>query len=107
MSEEDSEREARRTTELDPKSLVGLLATTDEVDKPTVTIRRDRLLELVEQTIEPVVPQHVHTVPRDQIVRNNQNDLIDTNIRPSITPLVWYAMILTVAVVFIAVFRLT
>ena len=107
MSEQDSEREARRTTELDPKSLVALLATPEEFDKPTVPLPRDKLLSLVEQTIEPVVPQHVHTVPRDQLVRNDQNDLIDTDIRPSITPLVWYAMILTLAVVFIAVFRLT
>ena len=94
-----SEREERPTTRLDPRQLFDL---------PTALMARDELAGLVEQTLpEPVPAQHMHTVPREQLVRRDQNDLIDTDIRPSITPLVWYGMILTLAVVFIAVFRLT
>ncbi|HEY5922663.1 MAG TPA: hypothetical protein VIV11_13370 [Kofleriaceae bacterium] len=84
-------------------------------DQPTKTIARDALLGLIDQSTAPAIAR-AHTVSREQlrsraVTRNEATtngrsaepeELLDTDISPSISPILVAAVILLLVVAFIA-----
>lgn len=75
----------------------------------TVAIERERLLELIDRTSAPPV-QHAHVVPRERL-RDREPwqrpaDELDTDISPSLSPLLVLGVIALLLVVFVAATQL-
>jgi hypothetical protein len=88
-------------------------------ERETVAMRRDRLLDLIDQTATPPV-QHAHTVPRERVrardavrriglaplARPDDDEDLDTDIGPSLSPLLVLGVIALLLVVFVAATQL-
>ena len=93
-------------------------------DKPTVTIDRERLLALLDQTARDSRAPHVRTVPRQQLrargsmpvvpvpgppepTDDGPDDAQGAEPAPQIPPLLIWAMILIFVVLFVGVIRIS
>lgn len=86
-------------------------------ERETVAIERDRLLGLLDQTASPV--QRAHTVPRERVrardsvrriglppLERLDDEELDTDVRPSLSPLLVLGVIALLLVVFVAATQL-
>jgi hypothetical protein len=94
------ERETEETVKFDPETLLWA------EPKPTALIERDRLRELIDATAEPTPPARAHTIRRELLRGNTQrvapDDPLDTDIRPSLSPILVAAVITLLVIAFIA-----
>lgn len=87
-------------------------------ERETVAMRRDRLLDLIDQTAAPPV-QRAHTVPRERVrardavrrtglspLARRDDEELDTDIGPSLSPLLVLGVIALLLVVFVAATQL-
>jgi len=85
----------KETVELDPQTLLWA------EPKPTALIERDRLRELIDASTEPEPQALAHTIRRDKL-RLDREPMLDTDISPSLSPILVAAVIALLIVVFIA-----
>ena len=104
----------RITGELDAVALGALLqqdveeALGESSDKPTITLERDRLLGLLEESSGP--KELAHTVPRASRQAAKQvvvppHEIIDTDISPTVSPAVLYGVLAMLIGLFFAVMQ--
>lgn len=86
-------------------------------ERETVAMRRDRLLDLIDQSAAPRV-QHAHTVPRERLpapdavrrmpprARPADYEALDSDIGPALSPLLVLGVIALLLVVFVAATQL-
>lgn len=75
----------------------------DEAKRPTVTIERDELRSLIDQTSEPLDVHRAHTVPRTRLRTREELDL---ELGPPLSPLLVLGVIALLITVFVAVTQL-
>jgi hypothetical protein len=73
----------------------------DEAERPTVTIERDSLRSLIDQTSDPLNVHHAHTVPRTRLRTREELDL-----GPPLSPLLVLGVIALLITVFVAITQL-
>jgi hypothetical protein len=75
----------------------------DEAERPTVTIERDSLRSLIDQTSDPLSAHHAHTVPRTRVRTREELDL---ELGPPLSPLLVLGVVALLITVFVAVTQL-
>jgi hypothetical protein len=96
------ERETKETVEFDPRTV---LWTEPAEPKPTALIERDRLRELINASVEPEPTLRPHTIRRELLRSNARtvaNDDLDTEIRPTLSPILVAVVITLLVIAFIA-----
>lgn len=75
----------------------------EEAERPTVTIERDELRGLIDQTTDPLAVHHAHTVPRTSLRTREE---LDMDLGPPLSPLLVLGVIALLVTVFVAVTQL-
>jgi hypothetical protein len=89
------QRETKQTVKFDPQTMLWA------EPKPTALIERDRLRELIDASTEPEPQPLAHTIRREKL-RVDREPMLDTDIRPSLSPILVAAVIALLIVAFIA-----
>jgi hypothetical protein len=88
------ERETKATVEFDPQTLLWA------EPKPTALIEREQLRELIDASAEPDRPPRAHTIRRELL--RAREDALNTDIRPSLSPILVAAVVTLLIIAFIA-----
>jgi hypothetical protein len=76
----------------------------DEAERPTVTIERDELRSLIDQSTDTLAVHRAHTVPRRRPPM--RDDRLDTDLSPPLSPLLVLGVVALLITVFVAVTQL-
>ena len=90
------ERETKETEKSDPETLLWA------EPQPTTLMERDRLRELIAATADPEPPSLAHTIRRELLRPQQAREALDTDIRPSLSPILVAAVITLLVIAFIA-----
>ena len=88
------ERQTRITAEFDTQTLLWA------EPKPTALIEREQLRELIDASADPEPPPRAHTIRRELL--RAREDALDTDIRPSLSPILVAVVVTLLIIAFIA-----
>jgi len=91
------ERETKQTVKVDPETMLWA------EPQPTALMERDRLRELIAATADPEPQPLAHTIRRHLLrTQEVREDALETDIRPSLSPILVAAVITLLVIAFIA-----